>query len=96
MESDLGGLFENFQESTSTRTSLEEVGHPQPPTPVATENTAANSTFNGTGGKEVQSHKHDILLGQRQNMTKSLPHILGRGKEKLSGSCHKKQPNLEP
>ena len=38
---DLVGLFENFQKATSTRTSLAEMGHQKPPSPVATNNTAA-------------------------------------------------------
>ena len=40
-EVELGGLFENFQESTYTRTALVEMVHQQPPTTVAKENTAA-------------------------------------------------------
>ena len=56
----------------------------QPPTPVEMENTAANSIVN------------EILLGQRQNMTKSFPHILGGGKEKYGGLCHKPPPNMAP
>ena len=52
-EAELGELFENCQKETSTRTSLEEMGHPQPSTPVATENTEANSILNGTEKKKV-------------------------------------------
>ena len=48
IEAELGGLFENFQKSTSMRTALAEMGHLQSPTPVATDNTAANSIVNGT------------------------------------------------
>ena len=47
MEAKLGGLFENFQKATSMRTDLAEMGHSQPPTPVATENTAENIILNG-------------------------------------------------
>ena len=48
MESELGGLFENCQKSTSTRTALADMCHKKPPTPVATDNTAENSIVNGT------------------------------------------------
>ena len=47
-EAELGGLFENCQKATYTRTYLAEMGHQQPPTPVDTDNTAANSIVNGT------------------------------------------------
>ena len=51
-ESELGGLFENFQKATSMKTSLEDMGHQQPTTPVATDNTEANSIVNGTKKKK--------------------------------------------
>ena len=51
-EEELGALFENCQKATSTSTALAEMGHQQPPTPVETENTAANSIVNGTAKKK--------------------------------------------
>ena len=80
MEEELGGLFENFQKSTSTRTALADMGHHQPPTLVATDNTADNSIVNGTAKKKISRNRHGILLGQKQNSTKPFPHILVRGK----------------
>ena len=66
------------------RTALSEMGHSKTPTSVATDNTEANSIFNGTENKKVKSNIHEILLGQRQNTTKSFPHILER-REKPGG-----------
>ena len=63
--------------------SLANMAHQQPTTPVATHNTAENSIVNITRKKKISSNKHEILFGQRQNATKSFPHILGRGKENL-------------
>ena len=40
-ETELGALFYNCQESCALRTALIEMGHPQPPTPVATNNSTA-------------------------------------------------------
>ena len=85
---ELGELFENCHKATSTSTSLAEMGHQQPPTPVETENTSANSIVNGT--------RHATLLGQRQNPKKPFPHILGRGKEKPGRLCHKTPPDMAP
>ena len=45
-EAELVGFLENCQKSTSMKTSLAEMGHQQPPTPVATDNTAANNIVN--------------------------------------------------
>ena len=72
------------------------MGHPQPPTPVATYNVVANSMLNGTAKQKIQSNRHELLLGQIKNTTKSFPHIMGRGKEKNSGLCHKISPILAP
>ena len=47
-EAELGGLFENYQKATSTSKALAEMDQLQPPTPVATKNTAANSIVNET------------------------------------------------
>ena len=65
-EAELGGLFENCQKVNSMRTALADMGHLQPPTTVATGNTAANRIFNGTEKKKnISSNRHEILLGQR-------------------------------
>ena len=40
IEVELGWLFENYQKATYMWTSLEEMVHPQPTTPVTTENIA--------------------------------------------------------
>ena len=50
-EAELGGLFENFQKETSMRTALAEMGHQQPPTSMATDNTAAKIIVNRTAKK---------------------------------------------
>ena len=43
---ELGGLFENCQKATSTRTALADMDHQQLPIPVATDNKAENSIVN--------------------------------------------------
>ena len=47
-EAEIGGLFENCQKATSMRIELVEMGHQQPPAPVATDNTAEKIVVNGT------------------------------------------------
>ena len=52
-EAELGGLFENCQKATSTRTALAEMFHIKPPTPMATENTAANKIVNRKAKQKI-------------------------------------------
>ena len=46
--------------------------------------------------KKIHSNRHEILLGTQQNMTKPFSRILGRGKEKPGGLCHKTPHNMAP
>jgi hypothetical protein len=44
----VGGLFVNGQDALPIRTALEEFGHPQPPTPMKTDNSTASGIDNNT------------------------------------------------
>ena len=54
-ESELGGLFEKYQKAASMSTDLAEMVHQQPPTPIAMDNTAANSIVNRKKQKIFQA-----------------------------------------
>ena len=47
-EAEVGALFMNAQLAAPMRTTLEELGWPQPPAPMKAGNTAANGIINGT------------------------------------------------
>jgi hypothetical protein len=47
-EADIGAVFINAKEGAVLRTTLEELGHPQPPTPLETDKTTATGYSNGT------------------------------------------------
>jgi hypothetical protein len=47
-EAEIGAVFINSKEGAVLRTTLEELGHPQPPTPMETDNTTATGYSNGT------------------------------------------------
>jgi hypothetical protein len=47
-EAEIGAVFLNAKEGTFLCTTLEELGHPQPPTPLETDNTTATGYSNGT------------------------------------------------
>jgi hypothetical protein len=45
-ESELGALFINAKNAVPQRTTLEEMGHPQPPTPMQTDNSKGYGVVN--------------------------------------------------
>jgi hypothetical protein len=45
-EAELGGLFHNGKEAVPERITLDELGHPQPPTPLVTDNSTASGIAN--------------------------------------------------
>ena len=47
-EAELAALFYNCKEASSIRITLEELGHPQPATPIRTDNTTAAGIANDT------------------------------------------------
>jgi hypothetical protein len=47
-EAEIGAVFINAKEGAVLRTTLEELGHKQPPTPMETYNTTATGYSNGT------------------------------------------------
>jgi hypothetical protein len=57
----VGGLFINGQEAIPLRTTLEGLGHPQPPMPVKTDNSTASGIANNTLKQRFVSYLgHDI------------------------------------
>ena len=90
-ESELGGLFENCQKATATRTALAETGRQQPPKTAAKDNIASNSIVNVTAKQKI-SRAIDIIF----YWVRDIIQILGGGQEKSSGFCHKTPPNLAP
>ena len=47
-EAEVGALFHNAQDACTLRTALEFLGHPQPPTPIQTDNSCAEGIINDT------------------------------------------------
>jgi hypothetical protein len=69
-EAELGALFYNIQEGTILRIALEELGHPQPPSPVHCDNiTAVGITNNKV--KKQQSQAMEMRFSTSQTMLPS-------------------------
>jgi hypothetical protein len=58
-EAEIGALYLNAKEATVIRTTLTEMGHPQPATPMETENSTASGIMNRTV-KQVRSKAIDM------------------------------------
>jgi hypothetical protein len=65
-EAEIGAVFINAKEGAVLRTTLEELGHKQPPTPMKTDNTTATGYINGTI-KQKRTKAMDIctFIGSR-------------------------------
>ena len=68
-EAEVGGLYMNAPELSPTRTTLEELDYPQPPTPIRTDNSTANGIMNKTV-KQRQSKEMDKIFYWLQDRVK--------------------------
>ena len=68
-EAELGALFENAKEATNIRVTLQELGHPQPPTPIVTDNSTAFKIAN-TACKQRRSRAMDMRYYWLQDRVK--------------------------
>ena len=58
-EAEIAGIFTNAKEAAPTKLTLEEMGHPQPPTEITTDNMTASGTLNKTF-KQTRSKAIDM------------------------------------
>ena len=56
-EAELGALFFNMKDAIPFRVALEEMGHPQPPTPIVVD----NSTAAGVANKTVKQRRSKAM-----------------------------------
>jgi hypothetical protein len=93
MESEMGGLFNNCQKAVPLRISLVEMKHPQPPTPVATDNSAACSIVNDTA-KQKRSRAIDMrFYWVRDRVRQGHFHVFWEsGKENMADYWTKHHP----
>ena len=92
-EAETIGLFENLKKAIQN--TLAKMGDPQPPYPLAIDNSTGNIFGNGTF-KQTKKHSnaYDILFGECSSQTKPLPLILGGGEETFDVLIRKAPPNL--
>ena len=67
-ETETGGVYNNAQDAVIIRIALQEIGHPQPPTPIKTDNTTAHS-FVHDNIKQRKSKTWDMRWNWLRNRT---------------------------
>ena len=88
-EAEIGALFLNAQEAKITRLVLEEMGHPQPPTPVHCDDATATGMANGTVKRQhsrAMEMRHFWVfdqVSQKQNV-----HCVASRSGKFGRLCH--------
>jgi hypothetical protein len=89
-EAEIGAVFLNAKEGAVLRTTLEELGHKQPPIPMETDNNNATGYTNGTiKQKTYKSHGHALLLDQGSSETRPVQNLLRPSFSKFGGLFHK-------
>jgi hypothetical protein len=89
-EAETGAVFINAKEGAVLRTTLEELRHKQPPTPMETDNTTATGYSNGTiKQKRTKAMNMFFLLDQRSGETRTISNLLGPRISKFSRLFHK-------
>jgi len=77
-KAEVGALFHNAQDRCTFRQCLAFLDHPQPATPIQTDNTCVKGIINDSV-KQKQSKAIDIdaiLLGSRSRQTRAIPNLL--------------------
>ena len=68
-KAEVGGLFQNRQTAVPLRITLNELGFTQPPTPIKTDNSAAEGIVTTTvRKKKIQGNGHAMLLDEGQGL----------------------------
>eukprot|EP00978_Attheya_sp_CCMP212_P021259 scaffold61947_cov63-Attheya_sp.AAC.5 len=92
----MGGLFNNCQKGAQLRTTAIEMKHPQPPTPVATDNSAAESVLNGTT-KQKRSRAIDMrFYWVRDRIRQGQFHVFWEAGKKCGRLLHETPRSFPP
>ena len=96
-EAEVGAAFMNAQDGCPIRQTLIELGHPQPPTVLQTNNKCAEGILNDTI-KQRRSKAIDmqILLAPRPNNARPMAHSPGPRQREPRGLFHKTFPPSAP
>ena len=94
-EAEFGALFHNTKEATPLRTTLEELGHPQPPTPVLVDNSTAVGLANDTVTQR-RSRAINMCFYWIRDPTEPIPRVLGTCSPQSRRLLHQTSHTLPP
>jgi hypothetical protein len=77
-EAELGGLFYNGKEACPIRITLEELGHPQPPTVLVTDNSTATGIVNDTVKQKRSKAINMRFYWTRDRVRQGMFHVIWR------------------
>jgi hypothetical protein len=81
-EIEWAAIFKACKEAVETRQIASDLGHPQPPTLVTSDNKCAVGLFNDTFKTQaLQGHRHALPLGQMPCQARSIHRTLGTWQE---------------
>eukprot|EP00804_Cyclotella_cryptica_P026022 CCRYP_018184-RA/>CCRYP_018184-RA protein AED:0.09 eAED:0.06 QI:0/0/0/1/0/0/4/0/369 len=90
-EAELGDLYINSQQAIPLWQLLEEMGHPQPLTPIQIDNSTAHQHYST---QRHESHGHEIPSAQMQSQPKTIPNLLASGINQLGDYVTKHHPGI--
>jgi hypothetical protein len=93
-EAKVGALFINFHEAVPVRPVLKFLGHPQPPTPMQTDNMTALGVVNQNVMKKVKSMDMKYHWLQCRISQKQFRHYWAAGKSNLGNYFTKHHPAI--
>ena len=77
-ESEVAGIYHNARITIPIRQTLQSLNHPQPPTPLKTDNwTATGFVYDNIQQKTIKSMGHALLLAEGPPNTTTIQHLLG-------------------
>jgi hypothetical protein len=94
-EAELGALFINAKTAVSMRHMLEELGHPQPPTPMQTDNKTANDLLPNYA-KGIEGNGHAFPLAMKSRCSGTIQILLETGHTELGRLFHQASPSQSP
>jgi hypothetical protein len=95
-EAELGALYLNAKEAAYLCQILQEMGHPQPRTPIQTNNTTAEGVINNKIRPKCTKAMDEIPLATQPRSTETNQNYLEAGEDKLGGLLHKTLPTCSP
>ena len=71
-EAEVAGLFINTNKAILIRHTLTKMGHPQPPTPLETDNTTVQGILTGKFRQKIKIDQHAFLVVKGSNRPKTV------------------------